>query len=294
MSAGAINAAGARAQDQAHVTALTRGSGSNFYYSFLFLPRPQREAIHALYAFCREVDDSVDAARDAAEAARRVQFWREELHACYAGRAEHPVTRALATHVRTYPIRREDLSEVIEGVAMDVAPGRYQTWEELQVYCRRVASAVGLACIEIFGYKDARSRDYAVKLGLAFQMTNILRDVRADAERGRIYLPSSEMARFGCADADLMAPRATTAFVDLMTFQVQRAQGLFDEARRLLPPADRQSLCAARIMGSIYEAILNKIARRVERVLEGRTTLSRPRKMTLAAGVYLGSRVGLA
>jgi phytoene synthase len=294
MSAGAIDAAGARAQDQAHVTALTRGSGSNFYYSFLFLPRPQREAIHALYAFCREVDDSVDAANDPGEAARRVQFWREELHACYAGRAGHPVTRSLAAHLRTYPVRREDLSEVIEGVAMDVTPRRYQTWDDLQAYCRRVASAVGLACVEIFGYRDPRARDYAVELGLAFQMTNILRDLRADAERGRIYLPATEMTRFGCSDADLTATRATPAFADLMTFQVRRTQGLFDEARRLLPIADRRSLCAARIMGAIYEAILRKIAARVERVLEERTSLSRPRKMTLAAGVYLASRTGLA
>ncbi len=294
MSARTMDAAGARAQDQGYVTALTRTSGSNFYYSFLFLPRPRRAAIHALYAFCREVDDSVDAARDADEAARCVKQWREELNALYAGRPAHPVTRSLVAHLRSYPIRRADLEEVIEGVAMDVAPRRYATWEELQVYCRRVASAVGLACIEIFGYQDPRARDYAVTLGLAFQMTNILRDVRADAGRGRIYLPTTEMSRFGCADADLVASRATPAFVDLMTFQVRRAQGLFDEARRLLPPADRQSLCAARIMGSIYETILGKIARRVERVLEGRTTLSRPRKMTLAAGVYLASRAGLA
>ena len=294
MSAGAVDLHGTRATDQRHVTALTRGSGSNFYYSFLFLPRPKREAIHALYAFCREVDDSVDATPDAAEAARKVAFWREELERCFAGRPGHPVTRSLAAHLGRYPIRREDLSEVIEGVAMDVAPRRYETWDELQVYCRRVASAVGLACLEIFGYSDPRARDYAVTLGLAFQMTNILRDVRADAERGRIYLPAAERRSFGAADADLTASSATPAFVDLMTFQVRRAQGLFDEARRLLPPRDRRSLVAARIMGSIYETILGKIAARADRVLEEKIALSRPRKLTLAAGVYLASRTGLA
>jgi len=285
-------AATAPQADQGYVTRLTRRSHTNFYYAFLFLPRPRREAIHALYAFCRQVDDSVDASTDPEEAVRRVAFWRRELAAAYEATPTHPVTRALASHLRVYPIRERDLEDVIDGVAMDLEPRRYATWEELRVYCHRVASAVGLACIEIFGYRNARARDYAMTLGLAFQMTNILRDVRSDAVRGRIYLPADTMARHGCHDGDLRATAATEAFRSLMRAECARTRALFEEARRLLPRRDRRSLCAASIMGGIYEAILDKIDRRVDRVLVERTALSRPRKFALAAGLYLRSMAG--
>jgi phytoene synthase len=276
--------------DQSYVTRLTRTSGSNFYYSFVFLPKRQRRAMHALYAFCRQVDDSVDGAPDPDEASRRVSFWRDELGACYTGRATHPVTRSLAEHLARFPIRRKDLDDVIDGVAMDIAPGRYRDWEALRVYCYRVASAVGLACIEIFGYTDPMAREYAIRLGLAFQLTNILRDVRGDADRGRIYLPRDDMTRFGCLEQDLRASSASTAFIALMRHEIGRTRDLFAEAKRLLPGADRRSLFAAQIMAAIYEAILDKIDRRVQDVLRERMTLSPSRKIALAAGLFLKSR----
>ncbi|HEY3174710.1 MAG TPA: presqualene diphosphate synthase HpnD [Candidatus Polarisedimenticolia bacterium] len=278
--------------EQAYVTRLTRASGSNFYYSFLFLPRAQREAIHAVYAFCREVDDSVDGAASPEEAARLVAFWRAELaSACGDGNGPtHPIARSLAAHLKAYPIRRRDLEEIIEGVAMDIRPGRFRTFEELRGYCHRVASAVGLVCIEIFGYRDPAARDYAVTLGLAFQLTNILRDVKADAERGRIYMPIEEMERFGCREEDLGAASPRAPFVELMRFQAGRARDLFAQARSLLPERDRPSLFAAEIMRAIYEAILDKIEKRGYDVLRGRVSLSRARKLLIATRVYLKSR----
>lgn len=277
--------------EQAYVTRLTRASGSNFYYSFLFLPKCQREAIHAVYAFCREVDDSVDGAASPEEAGRRVDFWRAELAvACEGGAPGHPIAISLAAHLKTHPIRRRDLEEIIEGVAMDIRPGRYRTFDELRGYCHRVASAVGLVCIEIFGYKDPAARDYAVTLGLAFQLTNILRDVRSDAERGRVYLPLDDMARFGCREEELRAQRPSAAFCELMKFETARARSLFTEAKRLLPQRDRGSLFAAEIMGAIYEALLDKIENRGYDVLAGEIRLSRPRKLLIATRVYLRSR----
>jgi len=275
--------------DQRYVARVTRASGTNFYYAFMFLPRAQRQAIHAVYAFCREVDDSVDAARDREEAARRLAFWRGELAACYGEGPTHPITRSLAAHLRTYPIRRADLEEILAGVEMDVAPRPFADFAELTSYCHRVASAVGLVCIEIFGYRDPAAREYAVTLGLAFQMTNILRDVRADASRGRIYLPADEMASFRCPAADLRAQRPSPAFRDLMQLQIGRTRSLFAQARRLFPAADRRTLYAAEIMGAIYEAILEKIARRDGDVLREKVALSKPRKLAIATRLYLRS-----
>ena len=281
--------------EQAYVTRLTRASGSNFYYSFLFLPRPQRDAIHAIYAFCREVDDSVDRAASADDAARQVAFWRGELAAACEGRPPtHPIAISLAAHLKAYPIRKRDLEEIIEGVAMDIRPGRYRTFDELSVYCHRVASAVGLVCIEVFGYTDPAAREYAVKLGLAFQLTNILRDVGSDAERGRVYLPTDDMARFGCTEEDLRAPQPSAALRALMSFETERARALFDEAKRLLPERDRGSLFAAEIMRAIYEALLEKIEKSGYDVLAGKTRLSRPRKLIIATRVYLRSRSATA
>ena len=276
--------------DQRLASRLTRASGTSFYYAFLFLPRPQREAIHAVYAFCRLVDDSVDAAPDGEQAARRLAHWREELAACFGGRPTEPIARSLAPHLARYPIERRHLEEIIEGVAMDVQPARYATFEDLRRYCYRVASAVGLVCIEIFGYTDPAARDYAVDLGLAFQMTNILRDVKADAARGCVYLPQEDLQRFGCPEADLVATAATEPFRALMRFEAARARDLFARAAGSLPDRDRRTLFPAEIMRAIYETILERIDADVDRVLDGKVTLSRPRKLGLAAGVYLRSR----
>jgi phytoene synthase len=277
------------ATDQVHVARVTRRSGSNFACAFLFLPRSRRDAIRALYAFCREVDDSVDAAPDAAEASRRVEGWRAELDACYAGRPAHPITRSLAGHLRSYPIRREDLEEIVAGVSMDIQPRRYATFEDLSLYCHRVASAVGLACLEIFGYTQPAARDYAVTLGLAFQLTNILRDLKSDAARGRIYIPQEDLAACGCPEEDLQAARPTPAFLRLMRLECGRARALFGQAAALLPPADRRSLVAAEIMRAIYETLLRRIEARGHDVLSGRVALSRARRMAIASRVYLRS-----
>jgi phytoene synthase len=276
-----------RAADQGHVARVTRRSGSNFACAFLFLPRPQRDAIRALYAFCREVDDSVDAAPDAPEASRRVETWRAELAACYAGQPGHPITRSLARHLRAYPIRREDLEDIVDGVSMDIGPRRYATFDELRVYCHRVASAVGLACLEIFGYTQPSARAYATTLGLAFQMTNILRDVGPDAARGRIYIPQEDLHACGCPEEDLRAPRPTAAFLRLMRLECERARSLFGQAAAQLPPADRRSLVAAEIMRAIYETILRKIEARGHDVLSGRVALSSARRLAIASRVYL-------
>jgi len=277
--------------DQKIVSRITRASKSNFYYSFLFLPRARREAIHALYAFCREVDDSVDREPDPDRAAERVRFWREELAACYDGDPGHPVTRSLSAHVRRFPVRREDLDHVIDGVEMDITRHRYATFEDLRDYCYKVASAVGLACIEIFGYRDAAARDYAVALGLAFQLTNILRDVGGDARRGRIYLPQQDMREAACPEEDLLAARPTPALVRLLAREAARARELFAQARSLLPAVDRRALFAAEIMRGIYEAILDKIEAGGFDVLAGKVCLSRPRKLAIATRCWLGSRV---
>src|SRR5262245_32055183 len=198
------------------VATLTRRSGSNFYYSFLFLPRRKREAMYALYAFCRTVDDAVDGDGGTPSEQRRVLTeWRTELKRVYEGRASHPIAVRLAEVVRTYPIAREHLEAILDGVEMDVDKRRYASFEELHEYCYRVAAAVGLCGIEMFGYTDPRARDYAVNLGVALQLTNIMRDLRADGERGRIYLPLDELRRFGCAEEDFLRGRYSRAYFEL-------------------------------------------------------------------------------
>jgi phytoene synthase len=270
------------------VATLTRRSGSNFYYSFLFLPRRKREAIYALYAFCRTVDDAVDQGAATPSDQRRILGeWRIELERAYAGRPTHPIAARLTDVVRVFPIRREHLEAILDGVEMDIDKRRYATFEELVEYCYRVAAAVGLACIEIFGYTDPRARDYAVNLGIALQLTNILRDLRSDAERGRIYLPLDELRRFGYSEDDLLRGRYTRPYLELMRFQADRTHAYFRAARAALPRADRRRLLAAEIMGVIYRALLREIEARQFRVFDRRVRLSAPRKLALALSVYL-------
>ncbi len=270
------------------VASLTRRSGSNFYYSFLFLPRRKREAVYALYAFCRTVDDAVDqGAASPGEQRRVLAEWRAEVRRAYAGRPTHPIAVRLAEVVRAFPIPQAHLEAILDGVEMDIDKRRYASFDELLEYCYRVASAVGLACIEIFGYTDPRAREYAVHLGVALQLTNILRDLRPDAERGRIYLPLDELRRFGYSEEDLARGRYTQAFFELMRFQADRAHAYYRAARAALPRADRRRLVAAEIMGVIYHALLRAIEARGFRVFETRIRLPTWRKLALALGVYL-------
>ena len=274
---------------------LTRKSRSNFYYAFLTLPRPRRDALYAVYAFCRIVDDVADLGEDRGldRAAQRVELsrWRAELARCYTpgGVPEHPVARRLQAAVRAFPIPRDALEAIIDGVEMDVDRVEYETVEALYPYCYRVAGAVGLCCIEIFGYTDARARGYAVSLGTALQLTNIMRDVGADARTGRVYLPREELRAFGVTVDDLRAGRYSDRFVRLMTHQTARARGFYATAAADLPVADARSLVPAEIMGRIYYALLEEIEARRFRVFEHRITVPTRRKLAIALRCWAGA-----
>ena len=266
-------------------------SGSSFYYSFLFLPPERRRAITALYAFCREVDDVVDECHDPQLAAIKLAWWREELDRLYAGQPEHPVTRALQAVLPNFSLPQELLLEIIDGMEMDLHQSRYPDFKALSLYCYRVASVVGLLAAEIFGYEDRRTLKYAHDLGMAFQLTNIIRDVGEDARRGRVYLPQDELARFGIAEADLLAspppPGFADAFRRLMEFQIERAESYYAEALRQLPEGDRKAQRAGLIMAAIYRATLDEIKRDAGLVLSQRLSLTPLRKLWLAGRTWI-------
>ena len=261
-------------------------SGSSFYYSFLFLEPLRRQAITALYAFCREVDDAVDECPDSAVARTKLAWWRSEVQALYEGRASHPVTQALAVTLRHFYLPQEQLLEIIDGMEMDLDQVRYADFKALHLYCYRVASVVGLLAAEIFGYSDRQTLKYAHDLGLAFQLTNIIRDVGEDARRGRIYLPQDEMARFAVSNDDLLQANYSDQFRDLMAFQVERAQALYAQAFAQLPAADRKAQRAGLIMAAIYRATLDEIVRDSFRVLDQRISLPPLRKLWLAGKTW--------
>jgi len=258
------------------------GSGSSFYYSFLFLPPPRRRAITALYAFCREVDDIVDECPDPQQAHDKLAWWRGELAAAYAGKPSHPVTRSLAAALRDFDLPQELLAEIIDGMEMDLTQTRYADFKALHLYCYRAASVVGLLAAEIFGYADRRTLKYAHDLGLAFQLTNIIRDVGEDARRGRIYLPADEMARFGVDAEDIFQSRDSDAFHRLMKFQIERAEHYYDHALAQLPAQDRRAQRPGLVMAAIYRTLLREIDRHGGRVLDRRVTLSPLRKLWIA------------
>lgn len=271
---------------------LTKKSRSNFYYAFLFLPRPQREAMYAVYAFCRIVDDVVDLGGDAGRQRQELAHWRGEVARCFDGTAREPVTRRLAEIVRRYPIPRVALEEIISGVEMDLDWSGYETFEELYPYCYRVAGAVGLCCIEIFGYTDPQAREYAVNLGVALQLTNILRDLQSDAQRGRIYLPREDLRRFGVSGDDLRLGRYSPEFVALMDFEAQRARSYYRRAWDRLPEVDARRLFAAEIMGRVYFALLRAIEARRFRVFDQRIAVPVPTKLAIALRCWAGARLG--
>ncbi len=279
------------------VSRLTRRSRSNFYYAFLALPRSRREALYAVYAFCRTVDDIADLGpergNDPTAMRAELDGWRREVARCYAadGAPEQPIAQRLRVAVQRYPIPREALEAIIDGVAMDVDGVTFETAEDLYPYCYRVASAVGLASIEIFGYTDPRARDYAVSLGLALQLTNIVRDVGADARAGRVYLPQADLRAFGITADDLRAGRYTPGFVGLMERQAARAREHYGRAREAFPRADARSLVAAEIMGHIYHSLLREIEARRFRVLDERITVPAHRKAMIALRCWAAARL---
>jgi phytoene synthase len=265
---------------------ITRDSKSNLALAFVALGRERRNDITIFYAFCRVVDDIADSPDAAPEAkAKELRAWRGWIRE--SGPDEPELARDLRGLYAKYAITPEMLAEIIDGVEMDLSNVRYQTFEELRVYCYRVASAVGLVSIEIFGYRDPGCRAYAIELGLALQMTNIIRDVGKDLGFGRIYLPLDDLAQFGYSEDDLRARKHNDAFVQLMEFEAGRAEKFFANAARLLPRGDRRSMVAAEIMGSVYHALLRRMRADKFRVFDKEYRLSKIEKSGRVAGQLL-------
>ena len=257
-------------------------SGSSFYYAFLFLPAPRRAAITAFYAFCREVDDVVDEVRDPGVAATKLAWWRSEVAQAFAGEPHHPVMRALMPGTQTFGIEAGHLLQVIEGCQMDLEQTRYLDFANLTRYCDLVAGVVGEVAARIFGQHENATSDYAHRLGLALQLTNIIRDVGEDALRGRIYLPVAELQQFDVKAQELLGRVHSDRFVALMRFQAERAHRCYDEALALLPAADRRSQKPGLMMASIYRTLLREIERDNFQVLTHRVGLTPMRKLWLA------------
>jgi phytoene synthase len=262
-------------------------SGSSFYYSFLFLEAERRRAITALYALCREVDDTVDNATDESVARIKLAWWRTEIATMYHGTPTHPVTQALGPHLATYDLKEEHLLAIVDGMEMDLNQSRYLDFPGLQRYCWHVAGVVGILSASIFGVSSPRTLEYAEKLGLAFQLTNIIRDVGEDARKGRIYLPVNELQQFGVTAADILNTRHSDKFEALMRFQAKRAHGYYDEAFALLPKQDRRAQRPGLMMAAIYRTLLVEIEHDGFHVLTQRISLTPLRKLWLAWKTYV-------
>lgn len=257
-------------------------SGSSFYYSFLFLPVERRRAIMALYAFCREVDDVVDECNDPAIAATKLVWWRQEVERVADGQPQHPVGMALQAAGGDFNLPKEQLLEIIDGMEMDLQQSRYLDFKGLSLYCYRVASVVGLLAAEIFGYRDRQTLKYAHDLGMAFQLTNIIRDIGEDARRGRIYIPMDELKQFNVPAADILNSRYSDNFAALMRFQVERAEKYYEQAMAQLPAVDRKAQRPGLIMAAIYRTLLDEIKRENFQVLHQRIALTPVRKLWIA------------
>ena len=257
-------------------------SGSSFYYSFLFLPPEKRRAITALYAFCREVDDVVDECTDADLARTKLAWWRGEIAEAFHGQAHHPVTRALAPATRSFNLPETRFNEIIDGMEMDLVRGRYTNFDELKLYCHRVAGVVGLMAAEIFGRTQSATLEYAENLGTAFQLTNIIRDVGEDARRDRIYIPLDELAQFNVDSKDVIRGKSSTEFRALIRFQIARARDFYQTAFDALPAEDRRAQRPGLVMAGIYQALLQKIESTGDDVLITRTSMTPIRKLWIA------------
>lgn len=270
--------------------AITRKSASNLALAFIMLPREKRDAMSALYAFCREVDDVADEDTVPVEERRRgLAAWREDVRrACDHGQPEFAVNQELQPVIRQFGLRFELFDELIKGCEMDLDTTRYENWEQLELYCYRVASVVGLLSIEIFGYTNPRCRDYAIALGKALQLTNILRDVRTDTGRGRIYLPQADLQRFGVSEREILQHEYSDRYARLAASVADRARHFFCQAREILPAADRRAMVAAELMGSVYWRLFCKLERQQFNVFVPRPTrLSKPHKIALIFRTWL-------
>ncbi len=274
-----------------HCRAITRKAAGNFYYAFVTLPRRRRRAMYAAYAYCRLCDDLSDDDLPIDEKTRRIQGIDALLDDAREGKPDGPVFEALAHAAAEYDIPYEDLTEVARGVEMDLTVSRYETFDDLAAYCYRVASVVGLICIQIMGYKDRRAREYAIDLGLAMQLTNILRDVREDAERGRIYIPQEDLRRFGYTEEDLMAGTVNDQFRSLMEFEVARAREHFERGKRLLKLLPVRTRAFPAVLGGLYGRVLDRIEGKSYNVFEGRVGLSTREKTGLAVRLWIQSYV---
>ncbi len=279
-----------------HSRAITRKSASNLALAFILLPRDRRDAMSALYAFCRAVDDVAD--EDSLPVAQRreqLSAWREDLQrACANQSPRMPTNRELLPVIRQFGLQYELFDEVIKGCEMDLVTLRYRNYEDLELYCYRVASAVGLLSIDIFGYREPATRDYAIYLGKALQLTNILRDVKNDAARGRIYLPQTELKRFGVSEQEILDSEYSDRYLDLARQVARRARRFYQLARTTLPPADRKAMVAAELMGSVYWQLLQKLEQNEFNVFGPRPLkLSKARKITLILRSCLRSATGI-
>ena len=271
---------------------------TNFYYSFLVLTPARRQAVVAVWDFCRAVDDAVDEARVETEADRaavhaRLDEWRREIARCFvaiddpASAPQTPQGRALVPFIRQFDLPRGPFADLVDGVAMDIGHHRFKNFAELYQYCYRVASTVGIICVQIFGCEDAQSRDYAMDLGLALQLTNILRDVKPDLERGRVYLPLDDLRAHGCTVDDLAAGVVTEPVRQLIAFECRRARDFYQRAKDALPPGDRRRLVAAEIMRAVYFETLRRIERNGHDVFTARARVPRPRQAIIALRQWL-------
>ncbi|HYR59725.1 MAG TPA: presqualene diphosphate synthase HpnD [Nitrospiraceae bacterium] len=278
---------------QAYCTALTKKSGSNFYYSFLFLPRKRRAAMYTVYAFCKAVDNAVDEPPAGSNPQEELRRWQTELEAVYRGTPTFPVTISLANHVRRLSIPQAYFDELIKGVEMDLTVSQYASFQDLSIYCYRVASVVGLICLHIFGPTSAKAQDYAVDLGMAFQLTNILRDIGTDAAKGRIYLPQEDLKKFGCTDQAILQRQESAELRKLLHSETARAHEYYakaQEAFEALPAHDQRALTVSEIMRAVYFRILKKIEEPGHQIFGPRARLSTSRRLAVAAGVWLRSR----
>ncbi len=262
-------------------------SGSSFTISFIFLPKNQRNAMTALYAFCREVDDVVDECSDFNVAQTKLNWWKIEIANLYNAMPQHPVTQALQPYVQQFNLVQEHFLEIIDGMEMDLKFNRYEDFKQLQLYCYRVASVVGLLSASIFGFKNRKTLKYAHDLGMAFQLTNIIRDVGEDARRGRIYLPLDELRKANVSEDDILHSRETSAVKELIEYQIERAESYYDKALRELPIEDAKQQRAGLMMAAIYRTLLREIkAESAEKVLNFKTKLPPFRKFLLAMQAY--------
>ena len=276
---------------------IARMSGSNFYLSFFFLPREKRNGILAIYAFSRLVDDAVDEAPSEEEARRQIDFWRSRLNICFHGGVIttkdtifHPVLPEFSDTIRRFKIPEKYFSDLLLGVEMDLTKKRYETFSELETYCYHVAGTIGLLCNHLFGVSEEKGRDYALLLGTAFQLTNIIRDVGSDARRGRIYIPREEWTRFGLTETDILEGKSSKPFLNLMRFQAERAESYFQKAFEALSEEQRRKIIPAEIMAAFYHTLLQKLQKERFPVFEKKVALSKWKKLKLVIRALRRSR----